>query len=113
MSIAADPIGFHLGTLAEVIDRAAHVEDVLPRHRLSRDDIAKEFETFVVPPGELFFGVLAFFETERVGAEDDVTELRQFGAGVMHRVPRQAGRLGLAEVVLAVVLVPDRDRGCG
>ncbi len=46
---------------------------------------------------------------DRVGAEDDVAELGQGDAGVVHRVAAEPGRLDLADVPSAGVFVPQTD----
>ncbi len=96
---------FTSGRRAEVVDRPAHVEDVLPRHALAGDHVAEELESLEVAAAQVL--ALPLAEAQGIGAEDDVSLLGQRHAGVVHGTARQAGRLDLAQVPRAVVLVPD------
>ena len=94
------------------IDPAAHIENVLPGHALTGHHVAQELEALIGAVSLPLVGILPFLEAQRIGTEHHVAFPGQSGAGVVHGTTREAGRFALTEVVLAVVLVPDRNAGC-
>jgi hypothetical protein len=88
----------------QVIDRAPHVEDVLPGQAAAVDHILEEQKPFEIAPFEL--AGLPLLETDRVGTKHHVSLARQRRSGVVHRIAGQSGGLALTEVILAVVLMP-------
>ena len=109
MAIAANAVGLYLGTRDEVINSAAHIQNVFPRHTLAGDGVAQEFKAFVRAATQTLLWVLPFLKAKCIRAEHHVAKFGQCRAGVVHWVARKAGGLGLAEVPLPGVLMPNGD----
>jgi hypothetical protein len=75
--------------------------------------VAEEFKTFVVAVFLTSVRILTLFKTLGIGTEDHVALVHQRDANVLRGIACETGRFTFAEVPFAVVLVPDRDGGCG
>ena len=112
MPVTADPVRFHLRPTHQEIDCPLHIEDILPGHALSVDDIPQEFEPFERTIFQFSGRVPAFFKTQGVWTEHHIPFARQRRPGVMHRVRHQSGGFRLSLGPVPRVLMPDADRWC-
>ncbi len=82
-------------------------QNVLPRQALAGHHVTQELKPFEAAP--LQVRTLTLAEAKSIGAQRHVALAGKHHAGVMHLGARQAGRFDLAEMIGAIVLVPDAD----
>ena len=111
MTVTAKSICVRFIKVRQHIHGATHIMNVFPGHTLSVDDVTQELKAFVHHRLELASGILSLFETKCVGTDDNVAFLAKCNSGVMHLIAREAGRLTFAQMILAVMLMPDRNTG--
>ena len=111
VAVTSQTPGVDLRAGAQVVDGPPHIQNIFPGHAASPDDLAQELVPLIVAALQPALRVPALFEAKSVGTKHHVPQSDQGHSGMVHPIAGQTGGLGLAQMPLPRMLVPEGDPG--